>query len=69
MLNLAGFNSTIYSFNNKTWVSLTPIHGSAHLHLLGQTLKKHIRWVGLGGPRSTAKAREGISRDGRVRLS
>ena len=24
MLNLAGFNSTIYSFNNKTWVSLTP---------------------------------------------
>ena len=25
MLNLAGFNSTIYSFNNKTWVSLTPI--------------------------------------------
>ena len=25
MLNLAGFNSTIYSFNNKTLVSLTPI--------------------------------------------
>ena len=24
ILNLAGFNSTIYSFNNKTWVSLTP---------------------------------------------
>ena len=24
MLNLAGFNSTIYSFINKTWVSLTP---------------------------------------------
>ena len=24
MLNLEGFNSTIYSFNNKTWVSLTP---------------------------------------------
>ena len=28
MLNLAGFNSTIYSFNNKLWVSLTP---SKHL--------------------------------------
>ena len=27
MLNLAGFNSTIYSFNNKTWVSLTPTWG------------------------------------------
>ena len=25
MLKLAGFNSTIYSFNNKTWVSLTPM--------------------------------------------
>ena len=24
------------------------VHGPAHLHLLGQTLKKHIRWVGLG---------------------
>ena len=28
MLNLAGFNSTIYSFNNKTWVSLTTKSGS-----------------------------------------
>ena len=37
MLNLAGFNSTIYSFNNKTWVSLTPTRWwLEHFHQCGR---------------------------------
>ena len=33
MLNLAGFNSRLYSFNNKTWVSLTPSSVSQYYRL------------------------------------
>ena len=44
MLNLAGFNSTIYSFNNKTWVSLTPSYNCPLFLFLFLRTAAHWSW-------------------------
>ena len=43
MLNMARFNATIYSLNNKTWVSLTPMREGPQKPFFG---KFSQIWVG-----------------------